>query len=118
MKWETIASVSDGEEVEMKGFLFQAPEGYWILSKEPNLKSCCIGASHKHDSQITLFGNFAGYSDNLPLRIRGIVHHKPSGMLLSEATVIQGNRFPYGSLGVLALCLVLCSIKLKRLLLP
>lgn len=45
----------DGKRVLMRGFLFQNEAG-WILSSEPNLKSCCIGSKEKASQQMSIDG--------------------------------------------------------------
>lgn len=42
-----------GQEITIKGFVYHK-EGQWILSAEPNLKSCCIGTSQNLLKQIYL----------------------------------------------------------------
>jgi len=44
--------VRQGENVKIRGFLHQGNEGNWILSAEPNLKSCCVGTFSKKGSQV------------------------------------------------------------------
>jgi hypothetical protein len=34
------------QEIEVKGFLHQMPEGEWVLSSQPNVRSCCTGKKH------------------------------------------------------------------------
>lgn len=77
------------KEVELKGFLFQASDGRWILADTPNLKTCCIGKS----DQLTLLGDFSDQTINAPLTVKGTLVEKN---ILSEVTVIhEKNGFPF-----------------------
>lgn len=42
----------------VRGFLYQTKDGDWILSEDPQLKSCCINAPGKMGEQIVLDGEF------------------------------------------------------------
>lgn len=57
----------DQRLVEMRGFLFKSPSNEWILSSEPQLKSCCIGRSDKILKQIFLEG--MGEIENSSLKV-------------------------------------------------
>ena len=52
-----LSSISNGEELSLRGFLYKTDQGEWILSAEPNLKSCCVGTKSKAQSQVALSGN-------------------------------------------------------------
>jgi hypothetical protein len=58
------------KEVQIRGFLYQSLDSKWILSSEPNLKSCCVGSSKKIAHQIAISGNI------------------PQGILARSVTVI------------------------------
>jgi hypothetical protein len=119
MAWEALQEAKVGEKLELKGFLFQSNDGAWILSKDPDLKSCCIGSAHKRDSQVTLLGEFSTYSTNKPLQVTGTLHAATEGYILAETDVIQKGSFPIWTVGgACIVCLVLVGVKLKRLLLP
>ena len=51
---EKMAEIHNGHPVSMRGFLYQIPQGAWILSSEPNLKSCCLGSPHRVKEQIAV----------------------------------------------------------------
>jgi len=48
-------SALDLREVSIRGFLYHFNDQH-ILAPEPNLKSCCVGASHTNHRQITVSG--------------------------------------------------------------
>lgn len=49
-----LAQMDTPQEVQIRGFLYRADDGRWVLAEEPNLKSCCIGASHNAERQVVL----------------------------------------------------------------
>jgi hypothetical protein len=44
-------------EIKVSGFLYRDQAGHWILSSEPNLKTCCVGTARKMWEQIIVAGN-------------------------------------------------------------
>lgn len=107
------------EKVILKGFLFQAQDGRWILCQESTLKSCCVGALHKHKTQVTLLCDCSKYSQGSLLQVEGILEKAESGATsLKEVTFINKPHFPYWTWGLIAVLALLALFKLKRLLLP
>lgn len=60
--------------VQIRGFVYQDADHRWILSSEPNLKSCCAGSSEKIGQQIVL-------------------NEKPEGFDHTHAVVLKGNFY-------------------------
>lgn len=117
MSWN-LKEKQEGNTLALRGFLFQADNGSWILSEEPDLKKCCIQADHKQESQIVLLGDLCKYSTNLPLHVRGTFHMQRNGSYsLSDLEIKQKQSFPFWTVGALV-CVLLLGFKLKRLLLP
>lgn len=48
-----------GQEVEIRGFLYQNNKGSWVLASEPNLRTCCVGSQANLHRQIFIKGEFA-----------------------------------------------------------
>lgn len=63
----TLAAPPNNVEIEVRGFLYTAPDGRLILAAEPDLKTCCVGSSLKTQQQIILLGG-----ENLPKTKRAI----------------------------------------------
>jgi hypothetical protein len=108
MVWEAIQKGEEGAELQLKGFIYPSPDGEWILSQEPNLRSCCVGAAHKASSQVVLQGNFSEYSSDIPLFVRGIFHCTEGKYTLSDAQAIQKHTFPTWTLCLGIVCLLIC----------
>lgn len=76
IKFSDLESMEEvhGKNVEIRGFLYER-EGLKILSHEPNLRTCCVGAKGKREKQILLSGNFETTHSNYPVTIRGLFTH-------------------------------------------
>lgn len=70
-------SAFHGQSVNIRGFLYQEPEGQWILASEPNLKTCCMGTSKKVAQQIFLSGPFAAETLRHAVTVQGDFVIKP-----------------------------------------
>lgn len=46
--------IENNRYVSLRGFLYKNEQGEWILASQPNLKSCCLGTSHKAKEQIAV----------------------------------------------------------------
>lgn len=46
-----------GQEVEVRGFVYESKQGKVVLASQPNLKSCCVGSTKKIRNQIVLLGD-------------------------------------------------------------
>lgn len=120
MEWEALKAAKEGESLAVKGFLFQTKDLRWILSNEPDLRSCCIGSAHKQLSQINLSGDYSAYKINKPLSVRGVFHIEQNGAYSLSAVEVASPSFPYWTCAALGVCIIAAGIgaKLKRLLLP
>lgn len=76
-----IAQLSDQTAIKIRGFLYENPQGGWILAAEPNLKSCCIG--NKMDKQIFIENFLALPNTEQIVELDGI---------LSVVTLTNGQR--------------------------
>jgi len=119
MDWENLCALKEGDALALKGFLYQANSGEWILSSEPHLKSCCIGSQDKQHIQVHLVGDYSTYSTNQPMTVQGDLRISPEGRFqLVNIKATQSDGFPFWTAGAFLLCLVFAGVKLKRLLLP
>jgi len=99
----------------LKGFLYQNAEGTWVLSPEPNLKSCCILSEVKRQSQVIIEADFPKEKINTLVQISGDLEsrsfHTHSGKsitvnYLTNAKLVENNtKIPVFSLGLLAFAL-------------
>lgn len=80
------------ETVEVKGFLYKSAGGVWILSEEPNLRSCCVGKESKSDSQILLPEAYDSALENHLVTFQGFLsEHSGSGPRweMTEAQLVK-----------------------------
>lgn len=66
------------QKVIIRGFLYSGTDGRWILSPEPNLRSCCVGASQKVSQHIFLGDSFIGKEEKQPISVQGIFFIDPT----------------------------------------
>lgn len=85
--WNRFA---EGEELSLRGFLYRSEDGQWILSPEPNLRSCCIGTKLKKDTQIALEGQLDESSINKAVTVKGIWSKEPR-FQLSHAQIEKND---------------------------
>ena len=74
-----------GQEVEIKGFLYEGQDG-WVLTDKPNLKSCCVG---KCEKRIRVWGEGLVAAPDRVVTLKGILAENESGYQLSEAKLIE-----------------------------
>ena len=79
------------QEVEMRGFLYTAPDGRLILADEPNLKTCCVGSPHKKQEQVTIIGGEHLPKTNRAVTLKGTF--SPTDRTLQNPTLIEKNYF-------------------------
>lgn len=105
----------NGQNIVIKGFLYKESGGHWILSSEPNLKSCCIGSQQKINSQIAIFGDLPLTAPTRAISLQGNLQiASPSSNYfysLSQASVViqpsaNGHYWMESGIAVF-LCLIL-----------
>lgn len=103
-------------EVSIRGFLYQGPEGQWIISSEPNLRTCCVRAAGKVAQQIILSGNFIGGTQQHAVTLQGRFIVEPEwntdGSLkqlyrLEQAVILSEPPFSWSN--IMIVLVVLCS---------
>ena len=73
--WEDFTS-EEGNQIVIRGFLYPRDNKDWVLAKEPNLKSCCVGSPNKAKSQIVLMGDFPDQASLKTVIVSGILHKR------------------------------------------
>lgn len=72
------------QEVTMVGFLIQNDQQQWYLSREPNIRSCCIGKK----KEIRLPADFPPALRNTVVKVQGVLHTQ-NGYSLQNPTLIK-----------------------------
>lgn len=61
----------DGQEIEIKGFLYQREDGLRVLANEPGLKSCCVGSLKFREKQLLIAGDLDAPNSHFPVTLQG-----------------------------------------------
>ena len=72
------------ETVEIRGFLHQMPEGDWVLSTQPNSRSCCSGTSHR---KVVVRGTISNPPKYKAVMVRGKLIQKDDYYELIDAII-------------------------------
>jgi len=122
--WNRIDQLQEGDLLTLRGYIYRSKEGHFILSDTPDLKSCCVGVSHKLDTQLKLLADDVHPNMHVPYDVKGRFHFSPkmneSGILvekysLSEVSIApaQKSHFLSISVGVILFLFLLRKV-LKR----
>lgn len=118
-----------GEPTTLRGFLYKSTDGRWVLSDQPDLKTCCVGTSNHLLKQVTLLGTFDAPSPSSVVSVKGIFSVEPkydnrgeliSLLYLKDSQLVQepspaaafSLTFMVGSL--LAMGLFVVSVRMMR----
>lgn len=85
-------SIEEGKEISLRGFLYRSDDGNWILSQEPNLRSCCVGSAKKINSQVVLEGDINEVYLQKAVTIKGIWSKEPR-FQLNYARIEETNQW-------------------------
>ena len=96
ISFHQISKTMNQKPIEISGFIYPSKEGETILAPQPDLRSCCVGSSHRLKEQIVLNDLKAIPVTKQPVTMRGILHinSETGQMSLSESeTVVKRGRF-------------------------
>lgn len=104
--------------VQIRGFSYQTSDGQYILSAEPNLKSCCVGSADKSRQQILLGDSISTFPGSQAIVVRGSLHVHPAEHLgyytLENVSIVQETGFPWLTLSMAAMTLICGYSIIKR----
>jgi hypothetical protein len=86
---EIALNAYEGELAQVRGFAYQTPQGMWILSEDPQLKSCCAGAPAKAGRQIFLAGEFTSLPKAQAIALKGTLTHREGQHYLQNASTVS-----------------------------
>lgn len=95
MSFQQELETNQGGFTTLRGFLYSDGDGGWILSDEPNLKSCCVGSTSKVMRQVYLEGDFTDSNPGVVVAIKGDLQVAPKysvgGDLLQYYTLKEAS---------------------------
>lgn len=97
-----------------KGFLRQTDDGKWVLSKQPDVKSCCL---LKQEDITVLEGDFSHFPTKRAVKIKGIII-KDDPLTLDQVSQVQQVTWPYMVIGTLCLVWAIRRFVVRLLPLP
>lgn len=71
------ATVFQGRDIKVRGFLYHSLDKRWILASEPGLKTCCVGSSRKVWQQILVDGEFDNVALGTVVEMKGNLQVDP-----------------------------------------
>lgn len=79
----------NGKLVKVRGFLYSNENKEWLLSQEPNVKSCCVG---KLANPLFLSGSFNDNLINQVVEVEGMLTLHDHYFWLQNATLINKEK--------------------------
>jgi hypothetical protein len=67
----------NNQQVTLRGFIYHSSDGRWILSSQPDLKTCCVGSPSKALSQVIVEGNSQFGATDRVIALRGTLQIRP-----------------------------------------
>lgn len=111
---ETLLAYAE-QQVMIRGFLYSAGDETWILASEPNLKSCCVGASSKRGLQLTVTGSLPKEPPITALLVQGTLKVTPESLksfyALEQAFIVEEPFSLSLFWGVALVCACFLSIR-------
>lgn len=109
----------DQHQVRIRGFLYSTEEGKWLLAKEPNLKSCCVGSKHRIAEQIYVTGQFPQDSLQSAKTVQGdffFTLNAPEFYGIKNGVVVEDGNFhtPYISFFAVVLAFAFLFLWYKK----
>jgi hypothetical protein len=101
----------DDQEVIIRGFLYSVGNDGWILASEPNLKSCCVGASGKRSLQIYAEGSLPKEPTRAAILVQGTLKITPGTLkpfYALEQAFISEEPLSLSIVWIVALACVCC----------
>jgi len=98
-----ITSQAENQEVQVRGFLYRADDGEWVLSDQPGLKCCCV---HKQKHKIIVDGLSDFEESCRPVVVRGVLRMQSGQMLLTESALVSESLPWWGLFPVVFIIIV------------
>jgi len=94
------------QEVQVRGFLYHAEDGRWILSDRPGLKCCCVS---KQKNKIIIDGPIDFEGSCRPVVVKGVLRMQSDQMHLTQSALVT-ESLPWGAMIPVVLILVLIGM--------
>ncbi|MFA6916059.1 MAG: hypothetical protein WC222_06660 [Parachlamydiales bacterium] len=84
-----LTEIYSGQKVAVRGFPYATEQGEWILSDEPNLRSCCVGKGPKAAKQIVLQENAKQFTTFQVIEVEGLLAERDNRLVLQDWNTVN-----------------------------
>lgn len=101
---------TEGSVVTVRGFLYKLDEDQWVMAREPNLRTCCIGSVEKSTEQILVAGRLHDVAEARTHTVSGRYTQQDGRHLIQEAEMAgEAEKRPFTALAATLLSVFLLT---------
>ena len=102
------------KEIIIKGFLKKGLNNNFVLSANPETKSCCVGKKENQAKEIALEGSFPENLINKVVKIRGFLSILDNQKKIDLPVIIHNNSKSYLTYFVFSITIIVIIFKFSK----